>query len=547
MDLKATARGSLPPSVYGIARTTVRRLRPRARRMRRVVRATMRGRHAAFAHAYGRIRLQQASFRAGPTRPLLRHLDAELLVGLGLEHLRGGRLRDGVDAFDRARSLSPGNERAQRFGHQALGDLHVISGEWVPPDMTHLERFEPVSGRVLHVVGKSLPYENGYTLRTHAIVGSQRAAGLDPHVMTDDAFFRVMNGTVYRPAESIEGTRYHRIPPPVAPTGGMSVRLDRRLTLGGAVVGRVRPSVLHAASDFLNAEAVIAWGQRFDLPTVYEVRGFWAETWLSGDRGARAATSDTYLGRQARERACMLGVDVVVTLGDAMKANIIEQGIDESKVVVIPNAVDIERFSPGPRPEALAASLGLGRDDLVVGYVTSMTAYEGIPHLIEALASLRRTGHRVRALLVGDGTARPMLEAMCRRLGVSDSVVFTGWVDHGQIIDYYRLIDVFVIPRSDTRVCQLVTPLKPYEAMAAGCPVVASDVQAIHEMVIDGRTGLLFRAGSTPALVAALDGLLNDPAERARLAGNARAWVAEHRTWGHNARRYVEVYRQLGA
>jgi glycosyltransferase involved in cell wall biosynthesis len=195
----------------------------------------------------------------------------------------------------------------------------------------------------------------------------------------------------------------------------------------------------------------------------------------------------------------------------------------------------------------LAAALGIADDEPVVGYISTFTAYEGIEYLIQAIAILVSRGRRVRLLLVGDGEARSSLEAAVRDAGLDDGVViFTGRVPYGDIARYYRTIDVFVVPRTSDRVSQLVTPLKPFEAMAMEKAVVVSAVDALLEIIEDGVTGRSFLAEDPASLADTIEPLLDDPGTREALGRAARAWVAEHRTWRQNGLRYLELYRRLG-
>ena len=134
-----------------------------------------------------------------------------------------------------------------------------------------------------------------------------------------------------------------------------------------------------------------------------------------------------------------------------MRGDIIARGgIDPDRVVVVPNAVDIERFRPGPRDEALAADFDISADETVVGYISTFNGYEGIHHLIAAIGDLRRRGRRVRLLLVGDGDERSNLEAAAAREGLlaDGGAIFTGRVPHAEIERYYRTIDIFAVPRT---------------------------------------------------------------------------------------------------
>jgi glycosyltransferase involved in cell wall biosynthesis len=183
-----------------------------------------------------------------------------------------------------------------------------------------------------------------------------------------------------------------------------------------------------------------------------------------------------------------------------------------------------------------------------VGYVTTFWPFEGIPTLLEAAALLRRRNPDLRVLLVGDGRDRPRIEATAERLGLDDGcLVMPGQVPHDEVAAYYGLLDAFVVPRDASRVTDLVTPLKPFEAMALERAVVVSDLPALLEIVQPGETGLSFRAGSARDLADVLGDLIADPGLRARLGARARAWVAAERTWTANGRRYRDLFERLGA
>ena len=329
-------------------------------------------------------------------------------------------------------------------------------------------------------------------MRAQNVARCQIAVGLDPRMATRAGFPR-NEGIRGVPATStVDGVTYHRVLPELDPRTVADQLVRANAEAAQALVEALRPAVLHPASNHINAQVALALRDRYGIPVVYEVRGFLEETWRSR-AGAEVADSDRYRASREVETACMRDADAVVTLSETMRQDILERGgTDPERVVVVPNAVDVERFVPGPRDPGLAARLGIG-DDPVIGYISSFTGYEGIRYLIEAAAELKRRGRRVRCLLVGDGEERPVLEAAARTAGVADgTVIFTGRVPHDQVLDYYRLIDVFVVPRTNDRVSQLVTPLKPYEAMAMERALVVSGVGALLEIVTDGVTGRSF-------------------------------------------------------
>jgi glycosyltransferase involved in cell wall biosynthesis len=229
-----------------------------------------------------------------------------------------------------------------------------------------------------------------------------------------------------------------------------------------------------------------------------------------------------------------------------MRDEILERGVDPDKVIIVPNGVSEEFLRPLPDDQGkLKASLGIEPGEHVVGLVSSLVAHEGIGTLLEAVKMLNDRGVRTRALIVGDGPERPALQRQAAALGVD--AIFPGRVPMSQVRAYHAVLDAFVVPRTPDRVCQLVTPLKPVEAMASGLPVVVSGVKALSEIVHDKVTGLLSPPLDAAALADTLAELLDRPELRAELGGNAREWVARDRTWAHNAARYREAYERLGA
>ena len=408
-----------------------------------------------------------------------------------------------------------------------------------------------IRGRVLHIVSRALPYHQvGYTLRSQSIGESQLAAGLEPHFATIGNFPANV-GVDDAPGDwTVRGVPYHRLAPEFA-DNGFHDRLVAASARGAAeLVARVRPAVLHPASNHLQAQVALAIAEPLGIPVVYEVRGFIEETWASHpERDEDAAReSERYQAVREAETRAMAASHAVVTLSETMRLEIIARGCDAEKVVVIPNAVDAERFAPRPRDDALAVSLGIGHDEMVLGYISTFTAYEGIRYLLDAAATLRGGGRRFRLLLVGDGRDRDALVERAHRLGLDDgTLVMPGRVPNDEIERYYSVIDVFVVPRTADRVSTLVTPLKPFEAMAMERALVVSDVPPLREIVTPGQTGLAFRPEDAADLADVLGGLLDDQALRGQLGRRAREWVMSSRTWAQNGERYRALYERLGA
>jgi glycosyltransferase involved in cell wall biosynthesis len=476
---------------------------------------------------------------------------------------REGRLSEALEALDhapgpRARRLRQ-TLRARRLRQTLRAERAVllppqgdsmIMGRFgqITPTLTHDHETARTLGRVLHLVNDALPTTSaGYTIRTHEIVLAQKAAGLDPHVVTRCGF-PVTQGTLDgRRLVTLDGIPYHRLLPWRLPG-----RKDKAAALGlemaVQLTDQLQPAVLHAASNYANAMIALAIGKGRGLPVVYEVRGFWEDTWLSRHPDSeKRASSELYRRNRDLETRCMLTADLVVTLGEAMRDEIVARGVPAEKVLIVPNAVSEEFLRPLPDAGALRQELGIAPKEHVIGEVSSLVPHEGIGTLLQATRLLKDRGLPVRVLIVGDGPERAPLQRQAAELGLGEAAIFTGRVPAAKVREFHALLDVFVVPRTPDRVCQLVTPLKPVEAMASGLCVVTSDVKALAEIIKPDVTGALTIPQDPVALADTLELLVCSPDIRRKLGDNAREWVARDRTWAHNAARYQDAYARLGA
>jgi glycosyltransferase involved in cell wall biosynthesis len=441
---------------------------------------------------------------------------------------REGRLTQAIEALDHAQGI-----RARHLRTHLTAERSVLRGDSMiagsSSQIRSISARDHENTRILHLVNDALPTTSaGYTIRTHEIVRAQQAIGLDPHVVTRSGF-PVTQGTLDgRRLVTLDGIPYHRLLP-----WGIPTRADKAAAVGleltEQLTQQVKPSVLHAASNYVNAVIALAIGKRHGLPVVYEVRGFWEDTWLSRHpNSGTMAASELYQLNRDLETRCMLAADLVVTLGEAMREEIVARGVPAEKVLIVPNAVSEEFLQPLPDAGALREALGIKRDEYVIGEVSSLVPHEGIYTLLQATRLLKDRGLPVRALIVGDGPERAALQRQAAR-------------------EFHALLDVFVVPRTPDRVCQLVTPLKPVEAMASGLCVVTSEVKALAEIIKPDVTGALTIPEDPAALADTLELLVGSPDIRRKLGDNAREWVARDRTWARNAARYRDAYARLGA
>ena len=398
--------------------------------------------------------------------------------------------------------------------------------------------------RVLHLVTNALPSTNaGYTQRTHKIAVAQREAGMDVHVVTRAGFPLTKGVRDARTLVRLDGVTYHRLIPWTAPADSAQ-ELAVGVRMASELVEALRPDVLHAASNHHNARLALELGRRFGLPVVYEARGFLEESWLSRDP-SRSVEDAFYQAERANETACMMAADLVVTLGETMRADIEARGVARERLLVVPNAVEASFLDPLPSGAQVREGLGIGAEEFVVGTTTSFFGYEGLEVLVDAVALMREHGERAHALLVGDGPELPVLRDRVRSLGLDGAVHFTGRVPADRVRAHHAALDVFAVPRRDERVCRLVTPLKPVEAMAGGLPVVASDLPALREIVEPGVTGELIPAGESAGLADALTKLAYSRERRISYGRAGRSKVGADRTWTEAAYRYNQAYRVL--
>lgn len=397
--------------------------------------------------------------------------------------------------------------------------------------------------RILHILDHSIPLHSGYTFRTRNLLRGQQALGWQTAQVTG-----LKQGQSPAPEETVNGLHFYRTAQPHGGATRLPVlnqwqvvsTLSRRIE---EVAEQEQPDVLHAHSPALNGMAALRAAKRLKLPVVYECRAFWEDAAVdhgtSREWGLRYRLSrelETYVFRRA---------DAVTTICEGLRREIASRGIAANKITVIPNAVDTTNFTVGGAPRAdLQEQLGL-TGKTVLGFIGSFYAYEGIPLLLQSLPALILEHPDLRLLLVGGGPQEAEIQTLIGRLGLEDSVIMPGRVDHQLVQDYYNLVDIFVYPRLSMRLTELVTPLKPLEAMAQGRLVVASDVGGHHELIRDGKTGVLFSAGEPLALVEAVNGLLARRGEWQRMRDNGRMFVERERTWQSSVARYDTVYRSL--
>lgn len=392
-----------------------------------------------------------------------------------------------------------------------------------------------MSLRILHVLDHSAPLHSGYTFRTLSILREQHRLGWETVHLTSPK-----QGPTAALQEEVDGLTFYRTP------SQAGVGLVRQMGLTarrlGELIRLTRPQLIHVHSPVLNALPSLWVAQRFRLPLIYEMRASWEDAAV--DHGTTSEGSVRYRISRALESFALRQADQVTTICEGLRKDIIARGISSERVTVVPNAVDSDLFSVGRVDDpALRQTLGL-EGAIVVGFIGSFYGYEGLNLLVDAAQRLLPRYPELRVLLVGGGPQESSLKAQVTAAGLQGRVIFTGRVTHSEVQRYYELIDVLAYPRLPTRLTELVTPLKPLEAMAQGRMLVASDVGGHRELIRHGDTGFLFRAGDVVALEQAIDGVLAQRDSWSKIQAQARRFVVQERTWTASVSRYRAVYQQ---
>ena len=393
--------------------------------------------------------------------------------------------------------------------------------------------------RILHLLDHGLPLHSGYTFRTRAILSAQMRRG---HVVA--AVTGPRHGDARVPRETIDGIDFYRTALPrrlPAPAGELweIARFAQRI---GQVVDTFKPDVLHAHSPVIDALAGLVVSQRRAIPLLYEVRAFWEDAAVGNGTGTEG--SARYRATRALETFAVRRADATAVICEGLRGDLIARGVDGTRIMVSPNGVDLTLFGePPPRDDALASDLGL--TDETIGFIGSFYDYEGLDDLIAAMPELVALRPGMKLVLVGGGPMEGDLRAQAAASSAADAIRFIGRVPHGEVERYYGVIDVLVYPRKSMRLTDLVTPLKPIEAMAQRRLVAASNVGGHRELVRDGITGTLFAPDDPHALAVSVAAMFANRSDwdARRIAG--RAFVEAERDWATNVARYDPVYQNI--
>ncbi|WP_168190085.1 glycosyltransferase family 4 protein [Caloramator sp. E03] len=403
--------------------------------------------------------------------------------------------------------------------------------------------------KILHVLNTSMPYvNNGYSIRSDYIIKKQKEYGFKPVAVTrpgfpNDFFPNAILNSQKILLETFDDIHYYR---PYLNEFMRCTPIKQYIShFSGAisyVVAKESPHIIHAASNYVIGLSALNAARGNNRPFVYEIRGFWELSKASKE--PLFAFSEEFSLSQLIETYLSYEADIVVVICEHLKEELISRGVDENKIYIVPNGVDCNRFVPLEPDKLIKEKYNL-YNCFVIGYIGSIVNYEGLQNLIEALRCLKKKGYSdIRLVIVGEGESRKNLEELSRELSLQDSIIFIGKIPHNQVVQFYSAFDICVYPRLKKKVTDMVTPLKPLEAMACGKAVVCSDVDAMKEIIIPEVNGLIFN-NTIEDLCRKIQLLYLNKDFKISLGNKSRKWVESNRDWDNIVKIYEEIYRNI--
>ena len=400
--------------------------------------------------------------------------------------------------------------------------------------------------KILHIVDHSIPLHSGYTFRSRAIFQAQHSHGWETEQITSSKHAKFIEDQLEE--EVVDNLHFFRTPDdpsllsklPILNQWDIVRKLVKRLK---EVIPKVKPNILHAHSPALNGIAALIVGKKFKLPVIYEIRAFWEDAAVS--HGTARENGLRYRLTRWLETYVVKKADGITCICNGIKNDLIQRGIDPEKITIIPNAVNLEDFEPvSEKNRELELQLDL-EGNFVLGFIGSFYKYEGLHLLLQAMPAIIAQSPNIKLLLVGGGQDEDLLKELGDQLGIQSHLIFTGRVPHDQVHNYYSLIDLLVYPRVSMRITELVTPLKPLEAMAQKQLVLASDIGGHREMIFPNKNGFLFKADDVDDLVENIIKISNNINGYDSLKEAGWEYVNAERNWMASTENYKSIYQQV--
>lgn len=441
-------------------------------------------------------------------------------------------------------------DRRARTLHARVSDQIVIGRTGWPVDEPRERSYEPRPGAVLSVLAQSLPHRSGgYATRSHGVLTGLRSLGWDMQAVTRLGFpydfWSPSDRRVVEDVDVVDGVPYVRLLEPgereyeTVPMASYIERFARRVEESAR---EHRAGLIHASSFQNNGLAGLRAARRLGIPFVYEMRGL--EDLMKISRNPAFGRTDAYAYMTTLELHVVQHADLTFVITEALREEMIARGGPADRIKVLPNGVHTSQFEPRDPDRELVEELGID-GKTVIGYAGSLVDYEGIELLLHAAAELKRERDDFAVIVVGDGHHEATLHRLARELDVLDVVTFTGRVPHDEVARYLSIFQITPLMRLPLPVCELISPIKPFESMAMGKAMISSSVAALAEIVAADERGLVFDKGDASSLAIQVRRYLDDPELRERMGRQAREWVLAERDWSDVTQIVDREYHRL--
>ena len=401
---------------------------------------------------------------------------------------------------------------------------------------------EQISLKILHVLDRSIPNLSGYSIRSKYIVENQNKLGFCPIVLTSPRFHTGKKTEILNNIEYIRTTLKKHNPVFTLPFIKEFYEIILVLRKILHISRKHDFDIIHAHSPSLWGIAAMLAAQRLKKPFCYEVRAFWEDAAV--DLGRFKEQSLFYRISQHIENIVFKKADAIICICNGLKKEIISR-INKKNIFLVPNGVDTKIFRPLPKSNELSKKYDL-EGKTTIGFIGSFFTFEGLDLLIRAIPKILRNRGNIAFLFVGDGVERENLTNLVKSMRLpSDRIIFTGRVPHEKILNYYSLLDILVYPRTSKRITELVTPLKPLEAMSMGKVVLASNVGGLQELIEDNVNGVIFEKDNIDDLASKLIMLLDRKDLRQKIGQKAIESMRIDRDWSRIIHKYKRIYSTI--
>lgn len=395
---------------------------------------------------------------------------------------------------------------------------------------------------ILHVLDQSLPNVSGYSIRSQSIIKNQVELGLKPIALTSErqgsnSKVETFDNVIYFRTPQKNFNKISKVP---------FVREYKEIKHLAAQIIRIlnenEIDIIHAHSPCIWGIAAKIAARKTNTPIIYEIRAFWEDAAVNAKKYRKYSFKYKFV--KILETFLLFHVDHITVISHGIKNELIKRYVRVNKITVVPNGVDLNKFRLTPKNRLLINTYNLN-NKFIVGYIGSFFNYEGLEILIKAIKKLKLMKRDIVLLLVGTGEDEVLLKNMVRILELDSEVVFTGKVFPQNVLEYYSIMDILVYPRRSERITELVTPLKPLEAMAMQKCVILSNIGGHKELVTNDDCVVFFENANIDDLVDKIMVLIDQPLKVKSIGTLAYNYVNKNKMWSTIVEAYLPIYKKL--